>query len=36
MSDAELDRLQEQFKRIRKAQAKDERATGELVTEEES
>lgn len=35
MSDKELDRLQEQFKRVRHAQDKDDRATGELAALEE-
>jgi low affinity Fe/Cu permease len=35
MSDKELDRLQQQFQRVRHAQAKDDRATGELATLEE-
>jgi low affinity Fe/Cu permease len=35
LSDEELDRLQEQFKRIRHAEGKDERSTGELLTQEE-
>jgi low affinity Fe/Cu permease len=35
MSDEELDRLQEQFKRVRHAEGQDDRATGELVTQEE-
>jgi low affinity Fe/Cu permease len=35
LSDEELDRLQEQFKRIRHAQAKEELTTGELLTQEE-
>jgi low affinity Fe/Cu permease len=35
LSDEELDRLQEQFKRIRHAQGKDQRSTGELVTQQE-
>jgi low affinity Fe/Cu permease len=35
-SDEELDRLQQQFKRIRHAQGKDERTTGQLVTQEDS
>ncbi len=34
LSDEELDRLQEQFKRIRHAEADDERSTGDLVTEQ--
>jgi low affinity Fe/Cu permease len=33
LSDEELDRLQEQFKRIRHAEADDERNTGDLVTQ---
>lgn len=33
LSDAELDRLQEQFKRIRHAEADDERNTGQLTTQ---
>jgi low affinity Fe/Cu permease len=36
LSDEELDRLQEQFKRIRRAQGEDERDTGQLVTQEDS
>ena len=35
-SDEELDRLQGQFKRIRRAEGKDERSTGELLSQEES
>jgi low affinity Fe/Cu permease len=35
MSDEELDRLQQQFKRVRRAEGKDNRATGELTTMEE-
>jgi low affinity Fe/Cu permease len=35
-SDEELDRLQQQFKRIRHAEGKDERTTGQLVTQEDS
>ncbi len=35
LSDEELDRLQEQFKRIRHAEAHDERSTGELVAEQD-
>lgn len=35
MSDEELDRLQGQFKRVRHAQGKDDRATGELAAMEE-
>jgi low affinity Fe/Cu permease len=35
MSDEELDRLQEHFKRVRRAEGKDDRATGDLVTQEE-
>ena len=31
LSDEDLDRLQEQFKRIRHAQGEDQRSTGELV-----
>ncbi len=34
-SDEELDRLQEQFKRIRHAEADDERNTGDLVTQQD-
>lgn len=34
LSDKELDRLREQFKRIRHAQADDERTTGQLVSTE--
>src|SRR6266404_184300 len=36
LSDEELDRLQEQFKRIRHAEGEDVRSTGELVTQEDS
>ena len=36
LSDAELDRLQAQFKRIRRAEGKDERSTGELLAQAES
>jgi low affinity Fe/Cu permease len=36
LSDEELDRLQEQFKRIRHAEGKDERSTGELLAQENS
>ena len=35
MSDEELDRLQEQFQRVRRAEGKDDRPTGDLVTREE-
>lgn len=35
MSDEELDRLQEQFKRVRRVEGKDDRATGELAAQEE-
>jgi len=35
-SDEELDRLQGQFKRIRHAEGKDERSTGELLSQEQS
>lgn len=35
MSDAELDRLQDQFKRIRHAEGKDMRTTGELLAQGE-
>jgi len=35
LSDEELERLQQQFKRIRHREGNDERATGELVTQEE-
>jgi low affinity Fe/Cu permease len=35
LSDAELERLQQQFKRIRHIEGKDNRGTGELVTQEE-
>jgi low affinity Fe/Cu permease len=35
MSDDELDRLQEQFKRVRRAEGKDHGATGELAALEE-
>lgn len=35
MSDEELDRLQQQFKRVRRAEGKDNRATGELTAMEE-
>jgi low affinity Fe/Cu permease len=35
MSDKELDRLQQQFQRVRNAQGKDDRATGELTMQEE-
>ena len=35
MSDKELDRLQEQFQRVRRAEEKDDRATGELTAQEE-
>jgi low affinity Fe/Cu permease len=35
LSDNELDRLQEQFKRIRRAEADDERTTGQLATQGE-
>jgi low affinity Fe/Cu permease len=35
MSDEELDRLQQQFERVRRAEGKDNRATGELTTQEE-
>ncbi len=34
LSDEELDRLQEQFKRIRHAEVSDERNTGELATQQ--
>lgn len=36
LSDEELDRLQQQFKRIRHAERKDERTTDQLVTQEDS
>src|SRR5712672_606248 len=36
LSDEELDRLHQQFKRIRHAEAEDVRSTGELITEEGS
>jgi low affinity Fe/Cu permease len=36
LSDEELDRLQQQFKRIRHAEAQDVRSTGELVTQSDS
>lgn len=36
LSDEELDRLQQQFKRIRHAEGKDARSTGELVTQSDS
>ena len=36
LSDEELDRLQQQFKRIRHAEGEDARSTGELVTESDS
>jgi low affinity Fe/Cu permease len=36
LSDEELDRLQQQFKRIRHAEGKDVRSTGELVTQSDS
>ena len=36
LSDEELDRLQQQFKRIRHAEGKDERSTGELLAQENS
>jgi low affinity Fe/Cu permease len=36
LSDEELDRLQQQFKRIRHAEAEDERTTGQLGTQEDS
>lgn len=36
LSDEELDRLQQQFKRIRHAEGEDVRSTGELVTQEGS
>ena len=36
LSDEELDRLQQQFKRIRRAEGKDVRSTGELVTQSDS
>jgi low affinity Fe/Cu permease len=35
MPDKELERLQQQFERVRHAEGKDERPTGELVTHEE-
>jgi low affinity Fe/Cu permease len=35
LSDQELDRLQEQFKRIRHAEADDERTTGQLITQQD-
>lgn len=35
MSDEELDRLQQQFKRVRRAGGKDDRPTGELAAQEE-
>jgi low affinity Fe/Cu permease len=35
LSDEELERLQQQFKRIRHIEGKDNRGTGELVTQEE-
>jgi len=36
LSDEELDRLQQQFKRIRHAEGEDARSTGELVIESDS
>jgi len=36
LSDEELDRLQQQFKRIRHAEAEDARSTDELITQEDS
>ena len=36
LSDEELDRLQQQFKRIRHAEGDDARSTGELVTQSDS
>jgi low affinity Fe/Cu permease len=36
LSDEELDRLQEQFKRIRHAEGEDARSTGDLITQEDS
>jgi low affinity Fe/Cu permease len=36
LSDEELDRLQQQFKRIRHAEGRDERSTGELLAQENS
>ncbi len=36
LSDEELDRLQQQFKRIRHAEAEDARSTDELLTQEDS
>ena len=36
LSDEELDRLQQQFKRIRHAEGEDARSTGELVTQSDS
>jgi hypothetical protein len=35
LSDEELERLQQQFKRIRHIEGKDNRGTGELATQEE-
>ena len=35
LSDEELDRLQEQFKRIRHAEAEDDRTTGQLATQDD-
>jgi low affinity Fe/Cu permease len=35
LSDQELDRLQEQFKRIQHAEADDERTTGQLITQQD-
>src|ERR1700704_882357 len=35
LSDEELDRLKAQFERVRRAEGKDDRSTGELVAQEE-
>ena len=35
LSDEELERLKEQFERVRRAEGEDERSTGELVAQEE-
>ena len=35
LSDEELERLKQQFERVRRAEGKDDRSTGELVAQEE-
>ena len=35
LSDEELERLKQQFERVRRAEGKDERSTGDLVAQEE-